>query len=497
MNGESRRTSARISGAYVAILLAAFVWFAFNCIYVYGPLHGQRLYRLESSAIILVSLLAFRMLAAPGPTPRTELPERHARLLLLTVAVVWTAGASRLIAYPFLSDDYVFLGRYHSLSDVLYVSTFFRPAFALVFLVSRRLGADSTVPFHIIGFALHLGSAYLLHSLAGRLTGSRTMAAIATAAFILNPLQLEATLWISGMQELLWTFFLLCSVRIYLDGPAVRLRTTALALLPLVCALLSKETAVCYGLLLPLLDVWLGRVKRTSSAVASYAVLAVLICAYVAVRSRFTVIEPGFFAPPTQYFVKQFILLPYRFFVQPWSAAVIRSTALPLIVSLVGAALFTAGVVRGTLSRRAFIGPLLVLCASMPLYTYFFVTPELMSARYLYFPFIGWSLLLGELLTTSVRDTKQLTVALSLVVVAYAAFLGLNLGPWNRVGQLIHVMEAAVDSGVDPRAAARQWQLEQGAPLKLSGSGVPMSYRGVMIFVNGYQEFVNGAGRRP
>src|SRR5262249_45188516 len=160
--------------------------------------------------------------------------------------------------------------------------------FAAVFWMLSRLGHGSPVPFHMASLSLHVSSACLVYSLAGRLFGNTTSATLCFIAVLLNPLQLEASLWSSGLQELLWTFFTLAALRCYTGAQRLSasrlLATTGL----LTLALLSKETAVSFVLLVPVSDWMFHRFKRGPLLLVGYATFVPLLVAYLWLRQYVT-----------------------------------------------------------------------------------------------------------------------------------------------------------------------------------------------------------------
>jgi hypothetical protein len=263
-------------------------------------------------------------------------------------AVIWLAILAPRVTYPFLSDDYVFLERYKTWADIWRVQPLFRPLFAIVFWVTANTGGGSTAPFHILALSLHVTCAVLVGALGQRILESRTAGILAFAVFLVNPLQLEATVWISGLQELLCAVFVLSGAVIYSRGDLTV--TRALLATPFfILALLSKETAIGYLLLLPILDAACGRMTRIRDVAQAYLASAAVAAAYLIVRSRFTLPDPDFFGEPSRYFLKQFVTLPYKFFVQPWSAEAVH---MPLLVSFLLCAAVLMLLLTAALTKR-------------------------------------------------------------------------------------------------------------------------------------------------
>ena len=483
-----------ISKWYAALLSAAALWAIFNCAYVYLALGGSRTYRIESSGLLFVALLLPTAVRRANVEHDTELPVSTLWVLAGTAVLLWLAIMAPLVTFPFLSDDYVFLGRYRRPSDLQPWNTLFRPLFAFVFWLTAVLGRGSTVPFHILGFVLHAGCAALVGVLVRRLLRNNTAGFLSFAVFLASPLQLEATLWVSGLQELLCAFFLLSAAVVYSRGPDATVRRALSATPFLILALLSKETAVGYLLFFPILDVVLRRFSRASIAVRSYALLAGIAVVYLIVRSQVAVPDPDFLAAPSRYFFKQFVTLPYKFFVQPWNAEAVQA---PRVLSFALCAVALGSILvaglRKRLSRLTLAAPLMVISFTLPLYTYFFVAPDLAAARYLYIPYAGWALLVADVLTSASRRSHVAPVlTIVAIVVGSLVALRLNLRPWTTASEVIAVMVSAIERQADPLDALDVWQTARGIHLTRRGK-MPIEYQGVNILLNGYDEFVRFA----
>ena len=500
-NGEKRQQfyhgrAVTFRRWYAVLLSIACLWAIFNCAYVYLGLEGARTYRIESSVLIFVALLVPAALSRGTVERSVESASAPLWALAIAAVIMWLAIMVPRLTYPFLSDDYVFLGRYQHWADLWRVQALFRPLFAVIFWIAASLGRGSTVPFHLLALALHFGCAMLVGMLVRRILGNRTAGVLGFAVFLVSPLQLEATLWVSGLQELLCACFALSAAVVYSSGPDATLRRALVSTPFILLALLSKETGVGYLVCLPMLDVTLERIKRPADAVRGYLVFVSLGVVYLIVRSRFTMPDPDFLAQPTRYLLKQFLTMPYKFFVQPWNG---EAVAVPFIVSVVLCTavllLLLASSLRKRLSRVTLAGPLVVISFSLPLYAYFFVAPDLMAARYLYLPFVGWTLLMIDLLTSTFRRPATTVLIVGAIVTCSAVALQLNLRPWRTTADVIAAMESAVESGRDPLEAARAWERERSIQLTRRGH-VPIEYQGVYVLLNGYDEFVRFTSAR-
>jgi len=471
---------------YLAIAWLALFWSLGNCAYVYLVRAGGLMFRLESAAFILAAVLLPLLFWRPSqPARSAALTPAECRGLLLAASGLWLVALTPFLRFPFLSDDYVFLASYARWSDVLRFSQFFRPMFGAVFFLLTRLGHGSVLPFHLAAFALHAFSASMVYVLARQFLQRQDAAALCYAIFLLNPLQLEAVLWPSGMQELLWTAFLLAALVVYTDRQLLSPARIAGATVLLACALLSKETALSWVLVAPAADWAYFRLKRGRLLAVAYGIFAVVVVAYLVVRMQVTSIEPDFLVAPGTYFAKQFVSAPYRFFVQPWNPlAAGLSPYLLCAVSIAAIFLLFWAVLRGA-GPMTLAGPAVILFTTLPVYSYFYVAPDLRGARYLYFAAAGWALLVAPVLIASLARRQLIGGAFAAVVLISFASLRINLRPWRTAEEIVSRVQASVSEGLTPEAA--EWQRRYGSGLEMKGD-VPYVYKGVYLFVNGYPE---------
>jgi hypothetical protein len=473
---------------YVLLACLAFLWAVGNSLYVYLVLGGERMFRVETAAYILVGVLLPLIFWRP-PTVEREaaLTETDNRLLMLLALGLWLVTLVPHLTLPFLSDDYVFLATYKQWSDVLNVGQFFRPLFGAIFFLLARVGNGSPMPFHVLALLIHGASASCVYVLSRRLFQRTDAATLCFAIFLLNPLQLEAVLWASGLQELMWTLFVVAGLVVYTGAQLLSLSRLTLTLVLIACALLSKETGVSSVLLLPAADWTFFRMKRGSLLPAAYIGLGITAAAYLLARTRVTSVESGFLVTPGKYFAQKFIGTPYKFFVQPWNlTAVNLPPVVPCLATVTALAVLFWAVVRGT-GAMALAGPAVILISTLPVYAYFYVAPDLRATRYLYFAAIGWALLVTQLLTTVLIRRRALALAFVSFILILFASLQVNLKPWRTAGEIVASVAAAIREGKSPEASAADWRARYGDGLELK-DGIPTVYKGVYLFVNGYPE---------
>lgn len=477
---------------YIVAASLAFLWAVGNSVYVYLVLGGARTFRVETAGYILAVLLfplIFWRPSGAGVRRDAVLTESDSRRLMLLALGLWLLTLAPLVALPFLGDDYVFLDRYRHLQDVLWFAQFFRPMFALVFFALARLGSGSPVPFHLAGFLLHAASAWFVYVLSRRLFGRTDAAAFCSTIFLLNPLQMEAVVWVSGLQELLWTFFVLAALVVYTGRQVLSTWRLMLTLLLIACAVLAKETGVASVLLVPAADWALFRMKRGRLLLVAYPAVVLVIIGYLFVRSRVMSLEAGYFVTPGRYFVQKFIATPYKFFVQPWNPAVLHVPRLVLCCTAVLAFTILFFAVTGGTGPMVLTGPMVIVMSTLPVYSYFFVREDLASARYIYFAAFGWALLVTQLLITLLVHRRIVAGAFAALMVVMFVSLEINIEPWRTAGRIVNDVEMSLRQGRSPERSIDQWQATYGSGFEVK-DGIPTAYRGVPVFLNGYLELV-------
>jgi hypothetical protein len=494
-NRMSRWERIRLGGAG---LLTA--WALWNAGLVYLAFGGERQHRLEAAVFLLLAYLAASEAAlrafdpAPVRAPIGALDRHDRRFLIVGSIVAWLALWATTLGVPFLSDDYVLLAR-HGGTAATSAEQFFRPVFGVVFDALAWIGGQRTWPFRIAAAVLHLASALMVRHLVAVLFESPTAGAIACASFLLSPLQLEVTVWVAGLQDALWTAFALGALTLYARGSRPSSWSILGAAVLVALALGSKETAVALVLLLPAVDLVRRRFDLRAQGPA-YLAFALTTGAYLWLRSRHVALEPGWLVPPTRYFVKQFVSVPYQLFTQPWSSA---AMTMPAAIAFLTAAGGIVTVCWTLAIRRAWLGPVMgaavILASTLPLNAYFFVRDDLAADRYLYFPSIGWAVIVATAVPATFASRRALATAVAALAVGWVALIGVNLGPWWQASAIVHHMEAAGLRGEDPAASAARWAAERQVTIVFR-DGIPREHAGIGLFINGYPEFLARIGRK-
>ncbi len=197
-------------------------------------------------------------------------------------ALVALVLSSNGFQFPFLWDDYDFLGRAQtfSLRQLLPdpATIFYRPlSREIYFGVVYALGATGALWGHILNVVLLIAATILLTGLVSRLSGVRAgfLSGLVFACFSQVPL---LAAFICTVQDLMALVFILLALHLRLA------RRPILALLALAAAILSKETALAAVPVLIAFDWVLGRRPYK---------LGINVVAYGALTAAWAGIHPG------------------------------------------------------------------------------------------------------------------------------------------------------------------------------------------------------------
>ena len=176
-----------------------------------------------------------------------------------TIAAFW-----RTLHFCFLSDDFVLVklaNTIHFAMRPLFRTAggdgFFRPIGCISLAVTSMWAGVSPTAWHLTALALHIINWVLVFMLATQLGRSRMAAIFAAALFAVHGTRPEAVAWIAGRFDLVATFFVLAGLLFF-----VRSHLTA-SLLWMAMAILSKESAYIFPLLLVLAPIADLRASRT------------------------------------------------------------------------------------------------------------------------------------------------------------------------------------------------------------------------------------------
>lgn len=426
-------------------------------------------HRVESGWLLFAGFGVLTAVTRFSTVPLATRGKVDRRRLLLALA-----GAALLYAPSFtvglLSDDFTLL----AVSDRWQLAPVgwehFRPLPLGVWALLLDLGLGAPTVLHALNIGLHGVNAYFTYGLAREIGLSERGALTAGALFLAFPGSVEPVTWVSSLQDVLMTAlvlgFLLAVLR---DKPVV-------AFACLVAATLTKETAVCAPILLLLL--------RTRRKVSLRLLLAAIGWALLFAFARLW-LKPaeGVFDPIGGYFMKELLVRIYGGLAVPWTRQQMFAypwmplAALLGIVALLGLPLWRLREKR--LWTITISCAILVLVSALPVYRYFYVSPELQGTRYLYLPSVGWSLMLAVLADEHLAGVRRL--ALSLILAVSVAGVLLQQQRWREAAVFRNAVLAQATTEIRSRDCTHP-QFANG----------PDSYNGVYVFRNGLNEALAG-----
>lgn len=353
---------------------------------------------------------------------------------------------------------------------------YYRPFNSLSAAVGYAVWGANPAGFHLTSVLLHGVATLLVILLATGLAGSSLAGLAAGTLFALHPTHVEAVAYISAYNEVLCTIGVLAAFLCYL-----RFRSGgggcwfAGSMLLFAAALLTKEMAVTFPLLVVLYELLIkktAKAKDLAWAVVFFAILAL----YLVIRQKMLTVTTWESPPlPIRIATGISVVADYlRLLVFPFPLKVmydppIRWTLfqLPVLIPL-GLLLVVAGSAAYA-ARRApvvsfaiawvFVTLVPVSCLLV------FPTPAMMAERYLYLPSFGLALLAGwQFDRLSGRDNRRLAV------LAVAGLLAVVLGiltvvqsfAWRDFGTLSSRMIADAPEHPIGYHCAGTWDAENG-----------------------------------
>ncbi len=232
--------------------------------------------------------------------------------LFIFCVIVFASG----LGGDFVMDDWPVIKENSKITDTKYIPDYFtsgvwantdlaeeagigghslyRPVFLLTLNLSYQLWGDSALGYHALNLTLHSINTILVYFLIlGFLSPNyRMVAGMSAAIFAVHPVHVESVAWIAGMTDPLVSLFLLSGFLLHRRWYQTTSRQkkwiyTISAPLCFALALLSKETAIFFPLILILYDVLFQRsALRSKPFIARYLTYAALLLVYFVLRGN-------------------------------------------------------------------------------------------------------------------------------------------------------------------------------------------------------------------
>ena len=412
-----------------------------------------------------------------------------------------------LLTSYFHSDDFVFL---HSASvgNALGPSDgrFFRPLFSGMLFLEYQLWGLDPVGYHLTNILIHLANAVLLillgfhlfprPSSSGQRSPVRSAPLWTGLLFVTLASHSEAVAWLSARADLLATFFALLSLLFHhMYRTRSRYRYLVIALASFLTALFSKESALCFPVILALYEVFLaqdkqgkGLVRRVATTFSSYCLI---VFVYLGLRTVFLgELVAGY---GRQVHLKldiaklawNFVSYPSRTIVPPMT-----QKSLPIFIFAVLVVILIATVVYSMRSRLqgssprhpVDFAPLYFLVGSyvvslLPVANLAISKTNTEGERLLYLPSVFFVGALAWFLGLALRSPRtRLLVSATVVVVQAVSLFNANLS-WQAAGGVCQSVLRSLHAH-QPRD-------------RVCVVNLPDNLRGAYVFRNGFQQAVH------
>lgn len=322
----------------------------------------------------------------------------------------------------------------------------YRPLVWVSYMVDRAVSTEATAPSvsHSMNLLFHATAAFLVYLLGRVVFGGEKRAAVASALaallFAVNPATMDSVASIAGRTDVLATIFVLSALLVFSrwalagrEGPVPALKHGAAAALLWLMGILSKEVAITFFALAPLLGYWLWRGRgarfRLADAAAFAAPFAAAAGVWLALRAGagVAVLHPmhsGLSAYLTRGLAALGFYVQKAVFPWPWLILARDLPALGVSLAVLAAALGVTAwpLIRGGRSRDAALSAwgwfLAAIAPSIATaFVPFVMTP--VAERYLYLPLVSVSLALGWLAaieTGAAGWSRRAPLAIALVL---------------------------------------------------------------------------------
>ncbi len=469
-----RRFVQRALSAATILLGIRVIYLFFS--YISDESYTQR-FHVESAAVLFIAcgltlaVLSGRSEIASQARAGTPSIGLWAACCGLSLTLYWPA-----LSVGFLSDDFVLVTRAANWQLGPVTPALFRPLPLLLWALLSQMGSGP-IAFHLLNVLMHGTNGFLAACVVADWLRGRNLTWLAACLFVTAPLAVEAVVWCSGIFDVLaTTLILLCVLVSRRYGYRPSWRTRALFVFTLMAAVASKETAVV-GFLFVFLDAWARNAlprKLLSDIVACAAIVAAF--SLIRLTSAFGIERPPF----SKYLIQRAIFGAFGGLAVPWHVEVIRAdTGLVVVAcgSIVAVATMFFVLDRTPQHlKRALVACGWILLPTLPVFSVFYIAPDLQGSRYLYLSGLGWSALLATFAIG--RDRYRIVASGLIAVVVGCNIFGTRqqLQPWVRAAFLRDSVESAAAN------------LKRAGCKVLSVVGAPDTEAGAYVFRNGLRE---------
>lgn len=395
----------------------------------------------------------------------------------------------------FLSDDFSIIGKFlERKQPYVAFSNFFRPIPLFNLWLDTKVFGLTPWLFRLENLFLHSINAFLVYRFALLIldkTGpveNKTGAYLSGILFAVLPCHSEAVIWIACRPDLLATCFsLICLISYFTwlrSGKNISLYIAAMAFF---FAFLSKESAYALPLLLVVITFFhaspltiIRNIKKYRFAVLLFSIglFIQFVLRYMATHKLFGGVDNAFSS--FSIYAQTLFSYSYRTLLFPTPSALAANGIIDnaLIISIATLAIVVAGLrMTDSHSRKACLFMLLAFVAALVpvIYKGNISLFELQIERYVYLPSVFICIFIPVFIASPIF--RRLRYPLFFIyVVCLVYFLNVSIIRWNKASDI------AINS---LREVKENFHSE-----KLMIIGLPMAYKGVHVFKNGFPRAV-------
>ncbi len=208
-----------------------------------------------------------------------------------------------VISYPFVHDELVFILQNPLIGDLnikdiflnppvasknfSLVNTYYRPFLELFNRLLFKVFHFNPQGYHVVNILLHVFNSFLVFQITQLVAGKRrTFSLVLAVIFLIHPIQSEAVACVSGISNLLFTFFGLLSFIFYLNSRERNSSCPYIAslLLFFIC-LFAKEQAVVFPFLILLYEFCFSSKLNLSQVFKHAAGFFIVLAGYFFIRT--------------------------------------------------------------------------------------------------------------------------------------------------------------------------------------------------------------------
>jgi tetratricopeptide (TPR) repeat protein len=221
--------------------------------------------------------------------------------IILLLAIITLAVYFNTLGHSFVWDDHFTIEENDFITDVKYIPkifvtdlfhsyaeksgaehrNYYRPIQTLSFLIDYHIWKMNPFGFHLTNVLLHLANGILIFIAVFLICKSRLISLFTSILFLVHPVQTGAVAYLTGRSDVLACFFLLGSFIFYV----IYRSATPLSVLTFIFALLSKEIALIFPLILIFYDITYNRDRELYSGRNNLSLILKRYSAYFAVAA--------------------------------------------------------------------------------------------------------------------------------------------------------------------------------------------------------------------